>query len=426
MRITILAFFVIIAGQLCPTVVDAQGETAVPFMRITTSPEGNGMGGISASQPTNDAFAPIANPGQLGLFSLTKFFNASTYAPRTNWLPAYNISGLTYGATAFNAGYNFRELLSLPFDLSAGIGYSRVSLDLGTFMVTGPSDPAGTGSSFEAKEHYDSYSVAIGFDYYVRLGLGTNFKKIESQLSPIGTEQGQGSGTATAGATDFGLLLEVPVIELISVISETPLEVAPRIVPFLDLSFGYVNANVGDEMSYIDAAQADPLPRTAVAGLGLEAGLLGKSATSDWKIISFRLARQADDLLVSRHPDGTFEYQSGLGDIEFWQNVVLGQDNARITMREGWQIQAAEIIYLRGGSVESPGLSYATSGYSICLGGLLKLIGLLAQSSDESWVGFAADHFDVQFHRASYGETESPISGTSTQSLNLVVKGFSF
>jgi hypothetical protein len=96
-------------------------------------------------------------------------------------------------------------------------------------------------------------------------------------------------------------------------------------------------------------------------------------------------------------------------------------------MRRGWQIQVAEILYLRGGSVESTGLSYATSGYSICLGGLLKLIGLITpgSASEESWMTFVADHFDVQFHRASYGETSSPISGTSLQSLSLVVKGFS-
>ncbi len=424
MRKMLFTLLAIAAAHLSPAPAWAQGETAVPFVRITTSPEGNGMGGMSASQPTTDAFAPLANPGQLGLFSLTNLFNASTYTPRTNWLPQFNISGLTYGATAFNAGYNFRELLSLPFDLSAGVGYSRVSLDLGTFTVTSSEGPGVIGK-FEAEEHYDSYSIAVGFDYIVRLGLGTNLKHIESRLSPIGTEQEQGSGTATAAATDFGLLLEVPVAELITAVSGTPLEVAPRVSPFLDLSLGFVKANVGDEMSYVDASQADPLPRTAIAGLGFEAGLMGKSGTSDWKLASFRLARQADDLLVSRHPDGTIEYQSGLGDIDFWQNVVIGQDNAQIMMRGGWQIQVAEILYLRGGSVESTGLSYTTSGYSICLGGLLKLIGLLAQDSNESWIGFVAGHFDLQFHRASYGETSSPISGTSTQSLNLLVKGFS-
>ena len=281
---------------------------------------------------------------------------------------------------------------------------------------------------FDAEEHCDNYSFGIGLDYYVRLGLGFNFKHIESRLSPIGTEQEQGTGSASVSATDFGVLLDIPLVEMFTDLSGVSLEVAPRVSPFLDLSFGYAKLNVGDKITYVDPAQADPLPRTAVAGLSFETGLWGKSGTSDWKIASFRLARQADDILVLRYPDGTSEYQTGLGDIEFWQNVVLGHDNTKITMRRGWQIQVVEILYLRGGSVESPGLSYTTSGYSICLGGLMKLVGLLAPGpeSEESWVGFVADHFDLQFHSGSYGETISPISGTSSQSLNLVVKGFSF
>ena len=156
----IVTIFVVAAAHFSPAPTWAQGETAVPFMRITTSPEGNGMGGIRASQPTTDAFAPLANPGQLGLFTLTNLFTAGVYAPRTNWLPQFNLQGLTYGATAFNAGYNFREMLSLPFDLSAGIGYSRVSLDLGTFTVTSSEGPW-VIDKFEAEEHYDCYSIAV-------------------------------------------------------------------------------------------------------------------------------------------------------------------------------------------------------------------------------------------------------------------------
>jgi hypothetical protein len=427
MQNTTLVLLALAATLFSPAVSRAQGEAAVPFLQITPSPEGNGMGGISASQRTDDAFATIANPGQLGLFGLTNLFNASTYTPRTNWMPQFHISGLTYGVTALNAGYNFRDILSLPFDLSAGIGYSRVSLDLGTFVVTSPSGPAGIGS-FEAKEHCDSYSFGIGFDYCVRLGIGFNFKNIESHLSPVGTEQEEGAGSGSASARDFGLLLEVPIVELFTDLSGTSLEIAPRVFPFLDLSLGYVRANVGDEISYPAAEQADPLPRTAVTGVGLEVGLIGKSGESDWKIASFGLLRQGDDLLVTRNPDGTFEYQSGLGDMRFWNDVVLGNQNSKITMRRGWQLQVAEILYLRGGSVESPGLSYTTSGYSACLGGLLKLVGLLTPGteSEESWVAFVAHHFDLQFHASTYSETTSPISGTTSQSLNLVVKGFSF
>jgi hypothetical protein len=126
-----------------------------------------------------------------------------------------------------------------------------------------------------------------------------------------------------------------------------------------------------------------------------------------------------------RHPDGSFDYQSGLGDIQFVDNVILGKTNSKATVRKGWQVQVAEFLYLRGGTVEGPGLAYSTSGYSICLGGILNLLGLVNPSSEkDSWVSFVGDHFDLQYHSNKYDETISPVGGTTSAALNLVVKGF--
>ena len=402
------------------------GSTAVPFLLIPPAPEGLGIGGGSASLPTTDAIATVVNPGQLGLFSLTNLFNASTYAPRSSSFLQYKLPDMSYGVTALNAGYNFRSLLSLPFDFSAGFGYSRVSLDLGTFSVTNAGDPTVIGK-FEAKEYSENLSVGVGLDYYIQIGLGFNFKRIVSELSPIGTEQGAATGKSSA--TDFGLLVNVPVLGIASNLSGASLEIAPQITPFLDLSSGYVKANVGPEMTYGDPAQADPLPRTAVLGLSIGTGLTMKTGKTDWQLASFRLVHQADDLLVTRNSDGTFNYQSGLGDIQFWNDVVLGKCNPLVTSRRGWQLQVGEFFSWREGSVATPGYSPATtSGYSICLGGLLKFINAISQSpdADGSWLAFAKEHFDLQFHSAKYTPASSAEGSTTAQSLNLVVKGFSF
>ena len=328
--------FVLLSGAailLSPALSRSQEAlTAVPFLLVPPAPEGLGMGRGSVSLPTTDAIATVVNPGQLGLFSLTNLFNAGTYVPRSNWLPQYQIAGLSYGVTALNAGYNFRSLLSLPFDLSVGLGYSRVSLDLGTFALTSSSGPSVIGT-FNSSEYSDNYSLGIGLDYYIRFGLGFNFKKIVSELGPVGTEQEKGTATGKSSATDFGILLDVPILQIASEVSGASLEIAPGITPFLDVSMGFVKANIGEEISYIDAAQADPLPRTAVIGLGLGAGITMKSGNTEWQLASFRLVRQADDLLVTRQSDGTFTYQSGLGDVQFWDNVVLGKHNALITSR---------------------------------------------------------------------------------------------
>ena len=421
----LLAFISLVGLCLVlPAALEAQGESAVPFLLISSAPEGNGMGGTSATQPTQDALATISNPGQLGMFTLNNIFGASTYAPRTDWLPQFNISGLTYGTTAVDIGYNFRDLLSLPFSLSAGVGYSRVYIDLGTFTLTNSSGPTPIGT-FNADETSESICTAVGLEYYVKFGIGVNFKRIESNLSPVGTEQEQGDGNGRSSAVDFGVLLDVPIARIVSDLARTSFDISPNTAPFLDLSFGYVKANVGDKIVYIDAAQADPLPRTAIAGLGAELGLSSNAGSSEWKLASFRLAHQADDLLIVRHPDGSSEYQSGLGDIQFVDNVILGKANSKATVRKGWQVQVAEFLYLRGGSVDGHGLAYSTSGFSICLGGFLKFLGLVSPSLEKaSWVDFMGKHFDLQYHSSKYSDTTSPINGTSSAALNLVVKGF--
>jgi hypothetical protein len=426
MNYTTVFLSILACCLLCFGSVHAQGESAMPFLLIGSSPEANGMASTAATQPTRDALATISNPGQLGMFTLKHLLNASTYAPSTNWFPETGFDGLTYGASAINIGYNFRELLSLPFSLSAGAGYSRVWFDYGTITVTNPGNPAGTGS-FDAHETSESICAGIGLEYYVKLGLGFNFKNIESNLSPIGTEQEQGSGQAKVSATDFGMLLDVPLLGIIAGVAETSLDVMPDVSPFLDISFGYVAANHGDKVVYIDPAQADPLPRTATIGMGIELGLTSNAFSPNWKLISFRLARQADDVLVVRYPDGSSDYQTGLGDIDFVDNVILGKTNPKASVRKGWQVQVADVIYLRGGSVVGPGLAYSTSGYSICLGGLMRLLqAAMPGLEKDSWVVFMGEHFDLQYHSSKYDGTTSPIRGTTFASLNLVVKGFAF
>jgi len=42
--------------------------------------------------------------------------------------------------------------------------------------------------------------------------------------------------------------------------------------------------------------------------------------------------------------------------------------------------------------------------------------------AQEGWIRYVADHFDLQLSTSSYGDTTSPIDGTTFTQLNLVVK----
>jgi hypothetical protein len=136
----------------------SQGEAALPFLLITPSIDGNGMGGVSTSFGSDNATATLQNPAQLGLFGLHGLVNAAFYTPQTDWLPEFNLSGLTYETWAVNGALKVNRFVALPFQLALGVGYSRVDLDLGRFAVTNPSGPA-VLSYFNAWERSSGWDV---------------------------------------------------------------------------------------------------------------------------------------------------------------------------------------------------------------------------------------------------------------------------
>jgi len=103
-------------------------------------------------------------------------------------------------------------------------------------------------------EEWSAYEVAVTGSYGTsltnRLKGGVSVKLIHSRLSPkFGTSTKElGRGTATGFALDFGLLYLM----------------TPR------LNLGFALTNIGPKMAYIDAAQADPLPRNLAMGFAYE------------------------------------------------------------------------------------------------------------------------------------------------------------
>jgi hypothetical protein len=405
----------------------SQGETALPFLLITPSIDGNGMGGVGTSLGSDNATATLQNPAQLGLFGLHGFINAAFYTPKTDWLPEFNLTGLTYETWAVNGAVRVNRFVNLPFQLAVGVGYSRVNLDLGRFAVTSSSGPA-VISYFDAWERSSAPTIGVGIDCVVKLSAGMTFKSVESHLSPVGTESEPGRGVANVNARDYGIMAVVPVMDVITATSGASLEILPKIRPLFDIGFGYAESNVSDDVvSYVDAAQSDPLPRKAAIGMYIEAGAVSNAFTPDWKPLSFMLVRETEDVLVTRFDDGTWKYQTGLGDIKFIDNLVLGEYSPKVWMRRGWQVQAGEIVYVRGGSIDAPGLKYQTSGYTLRLGGVFKLIMALSPEARETgWLRVMADVLDLQFTSAKYSGTSSPIRDTSFKGVNIVLRSIPF
>lgn len=422
-------FVVLCAAMLLPLhcMLWAQGESAVPFLLIAPDPAANGWGGVSTAVGSNNPTASIVNPGQLGLFCLNNYFAASVYTPKTQWLPQFALPDLTYDVTAVQGGVNLARTFELGVPLSIGAGYSRVNLNLGTFVVTSGSGPNG-GARVSSWERSECFSLGAGIDYYVRLGIGVNFERIESNIAPVMTEEGQTTGKSNGTAVDLGVLLEVPVIDIIGKVQEKAVTWGWGLSPVANISVGYARQNQGNSISYLDAAMSDPLPRNAVVGLSTEIGLALHVGGQPWKVFAFTLAREAEDLLVVRHGDGTFDYQSGLGDISFFKHVIQGKldDDERPDLHKGWQLGFGDAVFVRGGTfLESPRYGnrhYTTLGYGIRLGGFLRLLAAVAPEYQPGDVlSFITEHIDLAYDRAEYS-TSGPLGSTVFNAVSIVIR----
>ncbi|HEY6952561.1 MAG TPA: hypothetical protein VI758_09135, partial [Bacteroidota bacterium] len=343
--------------------------TAVPFLGFVPSPEANGMGGISSCRTTCDPFAMTLNPAQLGLQSLSQNFGAGLFAPKTQWIPSFGISDLTYRADVISAGLRIDDYLGVPFPLSVGLGYSFVEFDLGTFYRT-IFDPTAVGT-YHPVDRSTGYTLGVGFDYGIRFGIGVTMKKIRSASLVFGTLMNDTMGTANGTAYDYGALATIPFGSLIPGAKT----LIPDVEPNLDLSIGLGRSNVGNAISYIDPAQADPLPRSAYVGLALEASVVTHHFGNDWKLVSVCIARQANNLLVTQDYYPGSGYLGGFGHIDVIKNVFGGRGTHDVDARKGFQADLLELFTYRRGSFDEPGYGFIhTSGFSIRLGGMLKLL----------------------------------------------------
>jgi hypothetical protein len=360
----------------------AQGEAAVPFLLLNPSPSLSAMGATGTALPTEDPFGFLWNPAQLGYTSQTNNLSFIFYPSKLEWIPAFNLD-LKLNNIALNAGYNFKDLIGFP--LSFGFGYSNTEFDYGNW--------GGTDS-------YNAYSFGLGVDYYVQLSFGYTIKDVTSIIDPDSGEPGEIKAETTVN--DFGILLDVPVLKLIDENIKLGLDESLFAKPSYSFSVGYSKSNIGDEITYIDPAQADPLPRTDRLGYGITAGF--DLVTDDFRINAFNLSFtvEADDILIKRESmSSDWEYKPTLSDLKFWKNIVEIEGDEKIVSHAGTKLEFVETVSLYFGHFSGRGYldPKETNGYEFRAKGLLKLYALWAK---HPITDFLRDHLDIRYYNTNY------------------------
>ncbi len=217
------------------------GGSAVPFLMISPNSRSSGMG-EGGTGIADDASAIFWNPAGLGFQT-----GGEISVTHANWLPQFGLSDLFYDY------FNIKQ--ELP-EYGGTLGASVTYLNLGEFIRTSETDPTEIGR-FKGFE----FAVTIGFGTAISedFAIGTNLRYINSSLSPFGTAQEKGSGVANTFSFDVGMLYKPKSL----------------VVPLVDedigghFSVGVSVTNLGPKVTYIDAAQADPLPTQLRLGFGI-------------------------------------------------------------------------------------------------------------------------------------------------------------
>ena len=180
----------------------AQGEAAVPFLKLQQSPLLLGAGQIGVSIPMSDPSGFYFNPGQLGYYSRTNNLSFLTLPQKTRLLESL-APGMSFQTFGLTAGYNFkRNENSIP--LSIGFGYIHNRVTFGEFVSQ--------NSTSEVYDEFDCFSIGTSYEHYLIFNLGFSIKPFNSHLGLSWEENTpiEASGTAF----DFGALVIAPISKL--------------------------------------------------------------------------------------------------------------------------------------------------------------------------------------------------------------------
>ena len=269
-------------------------------------------------------------------------------------------------------------------------------------------------------------SFSLALDYYIRASFGYTYKSINSTLAPFG-RSGR-PGMANFNAHDIGFIFQIPIYKLLREFKIMRNHKFSTILPYFDTGFYYSKTNIGGKIVYIDPAQVDPLPRNLTLGINFSTGLIYKRKYISLNLISFKWAREVNDILVKRSPDGGSDYLSGLNDIKFFDNLILGNSSDKIFMRRGYELNFGDFYFIRRGKYEDLRGKFImeTEGWGI---NYLQPIKILISESNINYNVIQKIISSLYFekHHSKYiTESGYPMFGTEYECYTIGLRNFTF
>ncbi|MBT3501820.1 MAG: hypothetical protein HOF50_01800 [Candidatus Marinimicrobia bacterium] len=386
----------------CFTLIFSQSISGAIFLLIPPSPTMNGLGGIGVCLPSDDPYSGYFNPANgLNYFEGTSYSHSKMGTP---WLQSL-ADDLDY--EVWNLG-----ILPKKYPVKFVFSFHKTFLDLGEqFRVDE------FGNIIDAfKSHMKSDALTIGMGYTGQLkNIPFDFSFGYTRKTAI--QNFAENGKSSNELNDYGFLFSLPFSFTKSSIK--------KLKPFDDAfdfdikpSFGYSVSNIGEEIVFNDPEQADPTPKYLRIGISSTAIL---SYKSKWNLLEWNGGRSASDELAEPryNNDDPIKYQSGLGDVDFFKNVLKSKSDSLITIHRGDEWTILDIyIFRKGRKTDVTGkIALHTSGYGYRLSGVFKILYYLLE---DPIFEIIPEFIDVQYNYSKWEqELGHPLHDTEFESLSI-------
>lgn len=378
----------------------AQGEGALPVMTLQTSLPLLGAGWIGTAKANNDPIGYYLNPAILGYSSQNNHVSLFFMPNEVDWIPNWSLD-LTKNSFGFNVGYNFKEL-GLP--ISVGFGYMHDRFDYGPFNSRNEFGEE-INREFHPYDAFDAYSFGIGVDYYILFNVGMSIKPFDSFLMSEPNTMGDETNEYRAKGTayDYGAMIITPISKLFFDDMKYKFCETDYIKPNVNFTLGYAITNIGNEITYRDEFQSDPLSRTGRLGYTFDFGFDAHINNTEINLFTYSFTAEVEDILIEQKTEfgmlgGTFDgYQSLLGDINIWDNLVMLNPSDKVVVHKGHTLNLFETLTITSGSFAGKGYrtTVGTSGYGLSSEGILKIV---SNSTENSLFKYFANHFVIEYY----------------------------
>jgi len=353
------------------------GAYAGRFLNLVNSARANGMGACAIDLVNEES--ALYNPGGVGLFHLDKTI-AVAWPQSTKWIPTLT-SGERLKSYTLSAGMSSQRLhwgKNPLLNVSLAFAFSRLELDDNSL-----GDPM-----FRRRDRADCYTVAIGVDYLIRVGIGYTYKRVTEDLTmswyPYSSSYSF-SSSFVANGRDVGITVELPLWRVWHLKHpQKALEPPPavRIMPRCT----YVIANRGT--GRLTGSGNDPVSESDIPLSGVSR-----------KSLSLHASYTKNDLaLVSVTLVGEIEKER------------FGGDKAQ---KRGVELGIFEMVYGRVGNLKdnrlgSHGTDINTLGFGFSLNGLNKYTRIIERvHPSQTRLRWLLANLDVRFDYARYGGNDN-------------------